>query len=173
MGDETKLGELLQVAMAQAEQIGALLEDPDESWPPRVIAAKWSEMDSLIELQLEFETEEAKFEVIEALGSWIVEEEICLFSIALSAFAVEMADDGHPEAPGVRPGTHPDRKAILLVVAMDADEVKTTLAEIDRSGDGPPTLGEWEADVSDFSGALAEPFRDALKIARRRYKAKG
>jgi hypothetical protein len=170
MGDETKLGELLQVAMAQAEQIGALFEDPDESWPPRVVAAKWDDMDSLIELQLEFETEEAKFEVLEALGSWIVEEKICLFSITLSAFAVVMEDNAHPEAPGVRPGTHPDRKAILLVVAMDADDVQTTLAEIDRSGDGPPTLREWEADISDFSGGLAEPFRNALKIARRRYK---
>jgi hypothetical protein len=173
MGDETKLDELLQVAMARAEQIGALLEDPDESWPPRVVAAKWSEMDRLIELQLEFESEEAKFEVLEELSRWIVEEEICVFSITLSAFAVVMEDDAHPEAPGVRPGTHPDRKAILLVVAMDADEVKTTLAEIDRSEDGPPTLGEWEADISDFSGALAEPFRDALKIARRRYKDEG
>jgi hypothetical protein len=170
MNDETNLAGLLQFAMAQAERIGELLEDPDGTWLPRVFAAKWGEMDSLIERQLEFESEEAKFEALEELSRWIVEEEICLFSITLSAFAVVMEDNAHPEAPGVSPGTHPDRKQILLVVAMDADDVQTTIAEVNRSGDGPPTLGEWESDVSDFSGALAEPFRDALKIARRRYK---
>jgi hypothetical protein len=99
-------------------------------------------------------------EITLVLSSWVVKADL---------------KDGETRADVIKrmqilpPSEHPDRVEALVVLGFSRDEEICQIAEINRSSEGPPTLGEFEVISEDdprgaMTGRFADPLRKAISM---------
>lgn len=146
-------------------------DSPDDDWVPTVLIHA-ENTEKLYILPLDpflVNDEHGKDRLVDAIRDFVIEQRASAVSIVASAWRATFEGVFHPEAPPpVRPRDAPNREEALVVTTIDADGVTASSAPILRDGIKPPTLGEWEEEGGLLSGRFVDPFRDALKIVRRR-----
>lgn len=143
--------------------------DPDDDWAPVAFGATKKNERVFIQIDPDFMSgDEAKDQFVTKLVGVIREHRLRMLAMLMSTYVVKIpkSEAPHPEGKWPRPSLHPDREEMLMVCAIDVNRVISGLAPIHRSPDAPPGLGEFEI-ADDTMGRFVEPFRDALKIARR------
>lgn len=174
MPELTRVESMYEMVERMAKDVGGDFTEPDDDWFPvaHVLTKKGERFVLAIDLDF-MQNEATKGRLVKNLTDFIRKKKVTHFTLVLSTWIVK-ADrkpgidlDTQAEEVGL-PSQHPDREEMLLVTSFDADTFITGFALIERHDDAPPTLGEFERMPDDaMSGRFIEPFRDALKAARR------
>lgn len=169
-----ELHNLFEVAQKQAVVISESFEEPDDDWMP--IALALNRDNSLLVVGLDpafFSNSRSKDDMVEFLVSTIKDKDIQAFVLQLSVWMLQL-EPGEMKHPEVLPEGVPDSFAddprsieAVVIHGLSADENLCARALIQRSDDQPPKLSEFQTDIQSTAGRMIEPFRDALKIAKR------
>lgn len=146
-------------------------ESPDDDWIPHGFVLKGDDLQILLIDPGFFADRQRKHNLFQGLAQKLREERTEAFALALMAYTISMPSTGHPEVlPSDLPedfSEHPSAREILIVHGFDADDTLAFSADVLRSEDKPPTLGEWESATGEWTGEAVTPFRQALKAGRR------
>jgi hypothetical protein len=90
---------------------------------------------------------------------------VAVATVLSAWYAVIDKDDLEEGQEIPRPSELPQRKEIVMVTAISADDAVCFHAEILRDGKNPPTLGPWEEmkEAPMLQGRFFDPLRQALK----------
>ena len=171
---------------AGVEEIGARFEDPEADWQPVFFALSEQQFVPMVFEGSDF-TEEAK-----DAFSWaatelmrVMQAEVAVFVASIWMVVLEKeaglaatdqakafeAEHGrkprtYEEAGAIAPRDDPRRVEAVLMHVIEPEQVSMSWAEIHRSTDAPPALGEWQhlafADSS-VEGRFTTPVQEQLR----------
>lgn len=143
---------------------------PDEDWMPMGFLQGADGKDALLALDPEFFSSDAlKNRLTDTvLPQTIAELGAIRAALLTSNWVTRVTNDDYGRAqfdpetgnPHVRPSVHPGRIEALFLLVADSGGCVGYMAEINRTTDATPVLGEWE-EVPD--GALGGRFAEALQ----------
>ena len=182
------LEETVQTIRDGVETIGSLFEDPRSDWQPAFFALAEEQFIPMVFEGGDF-TEEAKdgfsFAAVELTRMIRAEAAVFVASIwmvvktdAAAGAAKDQADaferehgrrpQTYEEAGVVAPRDDPERIEAVLMHVIEPERVSMSWAEIMRSDDAPPQLGEWHhlEDEAEVTGRFSTPIQEQLRRNR-------
>jgi hypothetical protein len=90
----------------------------------------------------------------------------------LSAWSAVATEEQRESGNIPRPSQAENRVEVLIITVIDALSVNTSVAKIQRTVDGPPTLSEWEDTQADsMTGRFIDEIQNALRDSDRKQSA--
>lgn len=156
----SEVSELLEEAKGFAEFAAEGFTEPDEEWMPSAIGKDADKKVIVMAIDCSFfATPESKNELAYMMARQVVEAGLVSFSLTLAAWAA-VGEDPRP------PAERPDKKEILVVTSLTADEALMATADVHRFEDKPPELGEWKVEDEPHKGRFSEPVQLALQLVK-------
>jgi hypothetical protein len=157
------LDRLTEQAKEDVELIYSEFEAPDDDLIPYMLMATGQGGLGVVGLDPEFfSNEEAK----NLLAYAIMPEALREFSAQGAAFvSAAWTSDRHRDDPGPHPlpRDDPNRREAVFALVISATEARTLQAEVTRTDDAPPVLGDWViSDSSEVEGRFARGMRQGL-----------
>lgn len=162
--------ELLEHLKGSVLTIGESFTKPDADWQPIAFSVGPESIGPMALGIAFFDSPETKDKLVEILKHHIISEKIEVFGLVLGSWRVKVkrkAGRNPEELLHVPPSQHPDKEEQLMITVFTAEKVLVATARVERHPDKPPTLSAWEKSPDSLEGSLVEPFREALKIAKR------
>jgi hypothetical protein len=106
---------------------------------------------------------------VRALEAWMVVLVLSAWTVEMTPFEGETRAEAQArwEDLGVMPSEHPNRKEIVVLSCITADEMQFWRADINRHKKKPPTLGAWkmasEKSGAEMSGRFIDPIIAVLR----------
>lgn len=168
------LEEFLEYTQGAVEKVGEEFESPDDDWMSVMHIQSDKEL-TIVGFDPAFlQSDKTKDNMVAAMRKVIKDFRGEKVSIINSAWMSIRENDSefHPEVkPDVMPVDDPERKEVVMIVAVSPDEKAiSSHAEIIRDGTNPPKLSEWKSMGAEIHGRFVEPVLDALKYVKREIK---
>jgi hypothetical protein len=147
------------------EGLGREFTDPRDDWP--LVAQIVTPTNDLVVAEIDV-SDGKDVVAYQQLPKMILGTAATMMGLVMSAWRAPEPPDGSFLPPSMRE----DRVEIVMVTSMSADRLISADAEIHRTDDAPPTLGEWvlhsTEDGAAMTGRFIEPSQAALRKAKGR-----
>lgn len=167
MAAMTSLAAEIAHAKRSAESIGESFTEPDAEWAPVMIYVTGSGEHRAAPLS--FSSDEEKVELFErTLPQLLRSESATHVVLVIPVWVLDLPTDSERLARvlhGEKVADQPDKKEYLVVSGATALQDEVWRAEVLRSDDAPPRLGEWRKEAyTQQGGLMVEPLRRALAL---------
>jgi hypothetical protein len=159
-----------------ALQIEEAFEHPEDDWLPVMALMPEQEEGHPVLLQLDpkyFDNETTKdMLVADVMVPAIAGVGAKSVGTVLSAWSSVATEEQRESGNIPRPSQAENRVEVLIITVIDALSVNTSVAEIQRTTDGPPTLSEWDDTQADsMTGRFIDEIQNALRDSDRKQSA--
>jgi hypothetical protein len=170
------------------ETIGSLFEDPQADWQPAFFALAEDQFVPMVYDGPEFDEPHkdafswASAELVRQLRAEAAVFVASIWMVVLEEPASRAAKDQieaferehgrrprtYEEQGQTRPADDPSRVEAVLLTVIEPDRVRMSWAEIKRSKNAPPQLGEWQhlSDDAEVEGRFTTPVQEQLRLNR-------
>lgn len=153
--------DFVEFAKANVETRGRTFTSPDDDWPMTIIADHPGEEPHAWDLPGWVSNVAAiRHTYARAMADAARETKPTKIAFISSTWQVEYGPD---DVPKVMPAAHPNRFEAVIVVVADAEIQEGHNARIRRRRYGPPLLMPWQEASREVSGAMFDPWREALR----------
>ena len=140
----SSLESILSTAKTGAKINGHLMQTPSSQWEASFLGLTKTRELLMAGLDEFLVSDARKTELTEQLLPQLISRrDINCIAMVLPAWQIvttaQLAKDSY-----LNPTTDPNRTEVLEIVALDKFSMVTEVAEVHRSEDAPPTLGEWK-----------------------------